>query len=109
MTQTAQQAPGLGATQDEHIAQVAQALGITEPNGGYRVALGEVLQRVFDAGRQHQVGIWESNAAYRAQRRSPRSRPQRPSHSWIGEGRTESPLIVGHGGRRFLLARYALD
>lgn len=54
-------------TQDEHIAQVAQALGITEPNGGYRVALGEVLQRVFDAGRQHQVGIWESNAAYRAQ------------------------------------------
>lgn len=53
--------------QDEHIAQVAQALGITEPNGGYRVALGEVLQRVFDAGRQHQVGIWESNAAYRAQ------------------------------------------
>ena len=52
--------------QDEHIAQVAQALGITEPNGGYRVALGEVLQRVFDAGRQHQVGIWESNAAYRA-------------------------------------------
>jgi hypothetical protein len=32
-----------------------------------------------------------------------------PLATWIGEGRTESPLIVGHGGRRFLLARYALD
>lgn len=91
--------------QDEHIAQVAQALGITEPNGGYRVALGEVLQRVFDAGRQHQVGIWKSNAAYRAQfegaGKPATATPSASEHpGGIGGGLTAPEVTGGHGEPR---------
>lgn len=76
------------------IAKVAEALGITEPNGGYRVALKEVLLAIWQGGYDQ----GSVDQAWTAQGTPPEgSSLASDTVAGVGRARTDARLTESHG------------